>query len=51
MTPIPKGDRTEREQLEDRTPAPQDEPPLTPEEARRQLGWNHFEHNDDVDPD
>jgi hypothetical protein len=50
MTPIPKGDRTEREQLEDRTPAVPDDPPDL-EEIRRQLGWRLVPVNDDVDPD
>lgn len=50
MIPIPKPARAKSGQrIEDRTPQPQDEPPLTPEEARRQLGFPMLQPNDDTD--
>jgi hypothetical protein len=49
-TPVPTDKRKVR-QFDDRAPEPDDEPPLTVEEIRRQLGWDLERCNDDVDPE
>lgn len=48
MTPQKKQELRERRRV-DTEPEPLDNEPLTPEEARRQLGWNHFEHNAEIE--